>query len=226
MESQDFEAEQTKKRLRAREAESSPSLSDYSPGRGAGNSAIRRLIPGLRVQLKGKGGARLDETIARAIQAKRGGGQKLDEGTRERMESAMDQDFSGVRVHTDGQADRLSRSVRAEAFTTGSDIFFRSGKYEPESAEGRKLLGHELTHVVQQRNASPPSGMKVSSPEDASERQASDVGESLSGEGAALSREEEPSEVMRQGAPEEEEEEMAQTSPEVMRQDELPEEDI
>ena len=69
---------------------------------------------------------------------------------REDMESHLGADLSGVRVHTDGNADRLNRSVQAEAFTSGSDVYFKSGKYSPESSDGRKLLAHELTHVVQQ----------------------------------------------------------------------------
>ncbi len=62
----------------------------------------------------------------------------------------MGADFGGVRVHTGAQADRLSRSVSAEAFTVGSDIFFRKGSYTPSAASGQRLLAHELTHVVQQ----------------------------------------------------------------------------
>lgn len=66
------------------------------------------------------------------------------------MEQAFGADFSGVKVHTDTQADQLNQSIQAKAFTIGQDVFFRSGTYEPGSHGGQELLAHELTHVVQQ----------------------------------------------------------------------------
>ena len=66
------------------------------------------------------------------------------------MEQAFGADFSGVKVHTDGQSDQLNQSIQARAFTTGQDIFFRQGQYDPGSKGGQELLAHELTHVVQQ----------------------------------------------------------------------------
>ncbi len=59
-------------------------------------------------------------------------------------------DFSGVRVHTDSEADALNQQLSARAFTTGQDIFFREGEYSPGSDSGRELIAHELTHAVQQ----------------------------------------------------------------------------
>ena len=88
--------------------------------------------------------------IEQAIQRRRGSGQVLDAGVRTKMEPAFNVDFGGVRVHTDAQADTLSRSLNARAFTTGQDLFFRQGEYNPGSSAGRELLAHELTHVVQQ----------------------------------------------------------------------------
>ena len=66
---------------------------------------------------------------------------------------ALGADFSGVKVHTDTKADALNRSLSAKAFTTGSDIFFSQGAYQPGSSSGKQLLAHELTHVVQQGSA-------------------------------------------------------------------------
>lgn len=66
------------------------------------------------------------------------------------MGQAMGADFSGVRVHTDARADQLNQSIQAKAFTTGQDLFFRQGAYQPGSREGQALIAHELTHVVQQ----------------------------------------------------------------------------
>jgi hypothetical protein len=71
------------------------------------------------------------------------------------MESAFGSDFSGVRVHTGSEAHALNRAVNAVAFTTGQDIFFRDGAYSPGSTDGKELLAHELTHVVQQGGALP-----------------------------------------------------------------------
>ena len=62
----------------------------------------------------------------------------------------MGADFSGVKVHTDAQADQLNQSIQAKAFTTGQDIFFRQGAYQPGSRGGQELLAHELTHTIQQ----------------------------------------------------------------------------
>ncbi|MEH2163459.1 MAG: DUF4157 domain-containing protein [Nostoc sp.] len=85
-----------------------------------------------------------------SINQARGGGQSLANNIRKPMERAFGADFSGVKVHTDGQSDQLNRSIQARAFTTGQDVFFRSGEYNPGSRGGQELLAHELTHVVQQ----------------------------------------------------------------------------
>jgi len=84
------------------------------------------------------------------INKARGGGRPLDAAFRGKVEPVMGADFSGVRVHTDGAADELSRSIQAKAFTTGQDVYFRKGAYEPGSSGGQELLAHELTHVQQQ----------------------------------------------------------------------------
>ncbi|MBN3945415.1 MAG: DUF4157 domain-containing protein [Nostoc sp. NMS7] len=88
----------------------------------------------------------LESTINRA----RGSGQPLEAGLQQSMGQAMGADFSGVKVHTDAQSDQLNRSIQAKAFTTGQDVFFRQGAYEPWSRGGQELLAHELTHVAQQ----------------------------------------------------------------------------
>jgi hypothetical protein len=77
-------------------------------------------------------------------------GQSLDAKIQAKMEAGFGADFSRVKVHTDEQSDRLSRSIQAKAFTTGTNIFFKQGEYNPNSRGGQELLAHELTHVVQQ----------------------------------------------------------------------------
>lgn len=85
-----------------------------------------------------------------SINQARGGGQAMADNIRHPMEVAFGTDFSGVKVHTDGQSDQLNRSIQARAFTTGQDVFFRQGEYNPGNRGGQELLAHELTHVVQQ----------------------------------------------------------------------------
>jgi hypothetical protein len=76
-----------------------------------------------------------------------GGGQAMPEDVRARMESAFGADFSQVRIHEGARAAALG----ARAYTQGADIHFAPGAYQPHSSDGQELLGHELTHVVQQR---------------------------------------------------------------------------
>ncbi|MFO8101361.1 MAG: DUF4157 domain-containing protein [Dehalococcoidia bacterium] len=96
----------------------------------------------------------VSDDIESRIDAARGSGQSMTEAVRDTIEPQMGYDFSGVRLHADSEANQLSEQLDARAFTVGSDIFFRTGEYQPETTEGRKLLGHELTHVVQQGSAS------------------------------------------------------------------------
>lgn len=88
-----------------------------------------------------------------SIQQARGSGQSLANNIRQPMEQAFGADFSGVKVHTDAQSHQLNQSIQAKAFTTGQDIFFRQGQYNPGSRGGQELLAHELTHVVQQNGS-------------------------------------------------------------------------
>jgi hypothetical protein len=106
-----------------------------------------------------------------------GGGSPLDKDTRGFMESRLGADFGDVRVHTDAKASDSARSVQAYAYTVGSDVVFQSGKYEPESDSGKRMLAHELTHVVQQRSGPvagtpAPGGIQISHPSDRFEQAA------------------------------------------------------
>jgi hypothetical protein len=84
------------------------------------------------------------------LNTSRGGGQPLAESTRRSMEPRFGSDFSGVRVHTDSRAVGAARDLNAQAFTTGQDIYFGTGRYQSGTPPGQRLLAHELTHVVQQ----------------------------------------------------------------------------
>lgn len=85
-----------------------------------------------------------------SLKQERGTGQPLHQSIREPMEQAFGTDLSGVRVHTTSLSNELNETVQAKAFTTGRDVFFREGAYQPGSREGQELIAHELTHVVQQ----------------------------------------------------------------------------
>ena len=86
-------------------------------------------------------------------------GQPLDPATREEMESRLGHDFSRVRVHADGAAAARAASAGARAFTVDADVTFAQGRFAPQTSEGRGLLAHELTHVVQQAREPQVAGL-------------------------------------------------------------------
>src|SRR5438270_13216460 len=108
-----------------------------------------------------------------------GGGQPLDESTRSFMEPRFGHDFSRVRVHADGRAAESAQSVNALAYTVGQDVVFGGGQYEPETMEGKKLLAHELTHVVQQGVPTVFEGLNMSHPTDTAEKEADDIAQQV-----------------------------------------------
>src|SRR4051794_24649621 len=86
--------------------------------------------------------------LARLLAPPASRGSAIAAGARAPLERAFGQDFSGVRVHTDGEAARLARSFAARALSAGEDIYFGSGRYVPQTPEGQRLLAHELAHVA------------------------------------------------------------------------------
>ena len=116
------------------------------------STSISRSVDGNGLESTDGGLTTTDDT-ASAINAARGGGIQMSEGVRSRFEGFFGSDLSGVRVHANENADRLCRSIEAEAFTAGNDVFFTRGSFSPGSAKGDHLLAHELTHVVQQGHA-------------------------------------------------------------------------
>jgi Domain of unknown function (DUF4157) len=78
------------------------------------------------------------------------GGQALSAEARSFYEPRFGYDFSSVKVHTDSVAAKSAQSINALAYTSGNNIVFNSGQYSPNTDNGKRLLGHELTHVVQQ----------------------------------------------------------------------------
>lgn len=124
--------------------------------RAHGNRFVQRLLAEHR-QAQEEEKTPVTPDVAERIAASRSSGQPLPPGLRTEMQTFLGQDLSGVRIHTSPGANQLARDVRAEAFTAENDVFFREGAYSPSSAEGRLLLVHELTHVVQQVPSGSPS---------------------------------------------------------------------
>ena len=89
-------------------------------------------------------------SIESQLNSSKGAGSPLAHDVNASMSNAFGTDLSQVRVHADSKAAEMSKALNAQAFTHGQDIYFNSGKYDPESAAGKHLLAHELTHTVQQ----------------------------------------------------------------------------
>jgi hypothetical protein len=170
-----------------------------------GNRAVQRLL----AQRSSDKPFDLDDETADRINQQRGGGQPIDSAVQQQAGEAMGHDFSGVRAHTSPEANDLNQQLGAKAFTTGQDIFFREGAYQPHSSSGQVLIAHELTHVVQQSSGAVGGGggkMTVNAPGDAFEQEAEAVAKAVTNPG--------PAEVQRQAIPDEEEEEAVQMQPE------------
>ncbi len=103
------------------------------------------------IQAKSEGQTpQITPNLESKINAMQCGGHSLSKETRNFFEPRFGTDFSQVKIHTDSNANQLARSINARAFTKGNDIVFGGGEYSPASSSGKRLLGHELTHVVQQ----------------------------------------------------------------------------
>jgi hypothetical protein len=171
-----------------------------------GNQAVQRLL----AQRSSDGATKLDDETASRIERARGGGQPLEGNVGAQMSQAMGVDLSEVNVHTSPEANELNQQLGAKAFTTGQDIFFRSGAYAPHSTAGQELIAHELTHVVQQGSGTVKggNGMTVGAPGDAHEQQADATARAVTQ--AGVQRQEEEELVQPQVEEDEEEEELVQ----------------
>lgn len=104
------------------------------------------------VQTKPEGNANpVSPQVSSRIENTAGKGSQLPEKTLHEMNSSFGADFSGVKIHHDNESNMLNQELQAQAFTHGNDIYFNQGKYNPENRQGKFLLAHELTHVVQQQ---------------------------------------------------------------------------
>lgn len=165
--------------------------------RAAGNSSVGEL-------LEEQGPSPAKDVIGS------GGGRPLEKPVRKMMESRMGQDFSDVRVHTDGRASESAKAVDAHAYTVGTDIVFQSGNYSPETPAGQRMLAHELTHVAQQKagpvDGTPaPGGIQLSDPSDPFERAAEANADRVVSGGPVSALDSAPPAIQRQAPGEEEE---------------------
>jgi hypothetical protein len=115
--------------------------------------------------------------LSDAINQARGSGSPMPNEVQAEAKKSLGGSFKDVRLHTDEQADQISRRISARAFTIGKDIFFKKGAYAPGSSQGRETLIHELTHVVQQSGGKGSGGkLKLGEPGNAMEQQADKQG--------------------------------------------------
>ncbi|WP_119674355.1 DUF4157 domain-containing protein [Deinococcus sp. RM] len=111
--------------------------------------------------------AEATQPVLHRIQARRGAGNPLPEAIQRHLEQGLNHDLSRVRIHDDAEADKLAKGVNALAFTTGTDIFFQAGRFDPNTRGGLELLAHEVTHTVQQsqgrvgRGIDPDAGLEA-----------------------------------------------------------------
>jgi len=103
------------------------------------------------------------DQLAQQLREQRNNGKPLSADVRQEMGNAIGADFDNVRIHTDDKARAMSEDIGAQAFTHGNDVYFNSGRFDTESTQGKRLLAHELTHVVQQGAAPAKEGGKGAS---------------------------------------------------------------
>lgn len=164
--------------------------------RAAGNRAVDGLLDS-----GGKDDGIVTSGVAPIVLGvlKSGRGQRLDPATLEFMESRLGHDFRGVRIHNDAEAESSAREVGATAYTIGHDVVFGSRRYEPQTGGGRRLIAHELAHVVQQERGGVAPTLDRDAPYEIAARNSADAiaaGQSLvvvrGATGVGMARQEDP----------------------------------
>jgi hypothetical protein len=115
------------------------------------NSLVRKQqVPEEEDEIQTKADLNTAPIVPSTLENFKGSGKQLSKSERAFFEPRLGHDFSKTRIHSDAESAELSRYFNAKAFTVGNQIFFGRGYYRPEAREGKQLLAHELTHVVQQ----------------------------------------------------------------------------
>lgn len=140
----------TEEKIQEKPAFESPGVMDSAELIDTEESQIQEKENRSIVQARGDSVSGNTSTLESNLQQSRGGGESLPVDTQSKMESGIGADFSDVQVHTGADAVQMSSELNAQAFTSGRDIYFNEGKYNPGTREGDHLLAHELTHTVQQ----------------------------------------------------------------------------
>lgn len=174
---------QRKEEMEEEEEEQVQTMRESSQQRTSSRVALQRDVPEVGLE----GGA-ISDGLTKRIQAQRGGGSPLPDPIRSQMESGFGASFEHVRLHTDGEAASISRSLGAKAATTGNDIFFGQGA----STSDKGLLAHELTHVVQQSTMHSSGPMTVNKEGDQHEVEANRMAASITSGLTQRKQDEEP----------------------------------
>ncbi len=154
----------------------STSVEEEKPSTNDGQMAMDKEIQEMHIQKTGEeeeekstvqtkteaNNSTASNAVSSKINDTKGNGSKLSKATNNEMSSSIGADFSNVYIHTNSSAISMNKELHAHAFTHGNDIYFNEGKFNPATAEGKFLLAHELTHVVQQGAAGKMSTQKKS----------------------------------------------------------------
>lgn len=158
----------------------------------AGNAAVAQLLSeGAATEFEEEGAVAGRSPVLDVVEG--GGGRPLGDRTRASMERALGTDLSDVRIHDDSAASRSAEAIKARAYTVGNDVVFREGAYQPDTADGQRVLAHELTHVVQQRSGpvdgtASGDGIALSDPDDRFERAAEANADRIMADSAATAQ--------------------------------------
>jgi hypothetical protein len=121
---------------------------------------IKKKKPKIQASLETPVTAGTKSGLSQRLNVSKGKGEPFSGKVKNEMDFSFGADFTGVRIHTGRDASELNNELHAQAFTHDRDIFFNSGKYNPETEAGKKLLAHELTHVIQQTGNKNKGGEK------------------------------------------------------------------
>ena len=105
-----------------------------------------------KINAKFNNASQVTPAFENALSKTKGGGNPLPDKLKKEAEGIFRMSLDRVRIHTGDDASQLCRQINAQAFTHGYDIYFSDGKYDPGTSQGKHLLMHELTHVVQQQD--------------------------------------------------------------------------
>lgn len=119
------------------------------------NTTSITSFPNNHIQTKSnsQGNTAVSSSFATNLTNSKGKGSSLSQDTNTAMSSAFNTNFNTVKVHTDNSSINMNNQLKSRAFTNGNNIYFNRGEYAPNSSKGKRLLAHELTHVIQQKGS-------------------------------------------------------------------------